>query len=485
MRSLRLFCAALLAAFVGLLMTTTDVAAKNTGITSGEFPDPATGCQDVTCHSGGITPVVIVEGPLEVVESSINEYTVTIFEVSVQDHGGLNVSASDGTLLTGGANAARTHVLLDQITHTNRKAAVDGEVRFSFLWQSPPSLGSVDLNVWGQAVDFNLLETGDGASRVPLTVDVIEGPPPVCGDGIWDASEECDDGNNDDGDGCSAECRLEQPQDKDQQRCINALNKSLAKVARAQRKAITRCIKNGSKGKLSGQDPIETCLAANDAKVERATQRTETIYDARCDRADPPGFGATGPDAVNQAAMEKELSLIRAIFGSDLDAAIVRTDDPGPADARAEASCQVAAAKQAGKCQHSKLMTFVACEKDGLRGGRSGDVYPGADDPFDTSDDLERCMDFELIPKAVNRASKACDAKLGKKLRYECEGLDIPSLFPGECSSAQDLTELKDCLARLTECYVCQELNQADGLKRDCDELDNGAVDGSCLTFPQ
>jgi cysteine-rich repeat protein len=482
MRAFRLFCAALLGPFVGLLITTTDVAAKNTGITAGEFPNPATGCQDVTCHSGGITPIVIVEGPLEVVWNSINEYTVTVFEVGVQDHGGFNVSASDGILSKGGANAARTQVLLDEITHTSRKAAVDGEVLFSFLWQAPPDEGPVDLDVWGQAVDFNLLETGDGANRVPLTVDVIEGAPPVCGDGIRDASEECDDGNNDDEDGCSAACYLEQPQDKDQQRCINALNKSLAKVARARGKAITRCIKNGSKGKLSGQDPIETCLSGNNAKVENAQQKTQRRYEAQCYRAGPPDFGATTPDAVNQAAMEQELSLIRAIFGSDLDAAIVRTDDPGRADARAEASCQVAAAKQARKCQRSKLITFIECKKDGLNGARTGNVYPDADDPFDTPDDLERCMDFELIPKAINRA---CDPKLVKKLRYECEGLDIPSLFPGECSSAQDLTELKDCFERLAECYVCQELNQADALNRDCDELDNNALDGSCLTFPQ
>ncbi len=33
---------------------------------------------------------------------------------------------------------------------------------------------------------------------------------PVCGDGIMDEGEECDDGNNEGGDGCSAECELEE-----------------------------------------------------------------------------------------------------------------------------------------------------------------------------------------------------------------------------------------------------------------------------------
>jgi cysteine-rich repeat protein len=259
-----------------------------------------------------------------------------------------------------------------------------------------------------------------------------------------------------------------------------ALNKSFVKVAKARGKAITRCIKDGSKGKLSGAYPTETCLAGNNPKVEDAKQRTKTNYEAKCVPGDPPDFGATDPDTVHQAAMEKELALIRAIFGSDLDAAIIRADDAGRADARAEGGCQAAAAGQATKCQHSKLMTFLACKNDGLNGARIGNVYPDADDPFDTPDDLERCMDFDLIPKAINRTSKACDPKLGKKLRYKCKDLDIPRLFPGECSSAQGPTELKDCFERLVECYVCQGLNQADALNRDCDEFDNDEVDGSC-----
>ena len=34
---------------------------------------------------------------------------------------------------------------------------------------------------------------------------------PSCGDGVLDPGEECDDGNNDDGDGCAADCTVEVP----------------------------------------------------------------------------------------------------------------------------------------------------------------------------------------------------------------------------------------------------------------------------------
>ena len=33
--------------------------------------------------------------------------------------------------------------------------------------------------------------------------------PGTCGDGIWDPGEDCDDGNTNNGDGCSAICRTE------------------------------------------------------------------------------------------------------------------------------------------------------------------------------------------------------------------------------------------------------------------------------------
>ncbi len=43
-----------------------------------------------------------------------------------------------------------------------------------------------------------------------LVADILTPPPPgPCGDGIVEGSEECDDGDTDDGDGCSATCQLE------------------------------------------------------------------------------------------------------------------------------------------------------------------------------------------------------------------------------------------------------------------------------------
>ncbi len=56
---------------------------------------------------------------------------------------------------------------------------------------------------FGEYPDSLLWEVG--ALRIPLPYDE-----PFCGDGVLDPGEECDDGNNIDGDGCSANCTTEE-----------------------------------------------------------------------------------------------------------------------------------------------------------------------------------------------------------------------------------------------------------------------------------
>ena len=58
------------------------------------------------------------------------------------------------------------------------------------------------------AVSTHSAEAYDQPSATPFPTDT---PPtqPVCGDGNVDADEECDDGNTEDGDGCSSACEIE------------------------------------------------------------------------------------------------------------------------------------------------------------------------------------------------------------------------------------------------------------------------------------
>ncbi|MFH1412878.1 MAG: VWA domain-containing protein, partial [bacterium] len=57
----------------------------------------------------------------------------------------------------------------------------------------------------GEECDDSNTDDGDGCSSICQ----IEEAPPVCGNGILENGEECDDGNTEDGDGCSASCSIE------------------------------------------------------------------------------------------------------------------------------------------------------------------------------------------------------------------------------------------------------------------------------------
>jgi cysteine-rich repeat protein len=70
----------------------------------------------------------------------------------------------------------------------------------------PPVCGNGVMEAGEQCDDGNSLD-GDGCSASCTN----EPPPPYCGDGNMDAGEECDDGGNADGDGCSAACTIEVP----------------------------------------------------------------------------------------------------------------------------------------------------------------------------------------------------------------------------------------------------------------------------------
>ncbi len=246
-------------------------------------------------------------------------------------------------------------------------------------------------------------------------------------------------------------------EEKDQQKCIVGLNKNMAKVAKAQGKDICACIKDGSKDKLGGT--IEDCTTA-DAKGKVAKAQAKTISKAGSDCSTTPDFGPSDPDSVNQAAISKELDLIHDIFGSDLDAAIedFATNKDG-------AKCQIDAAKAAKKCQDTKLAEFNSCKKAGLKDATVHDALTLAD-----------CMGQD--PKG--KIAKACQSKLKAKLDSKCAGtLDV---FPGcnDPNAPGTTQELADCLDRLVECRVCLGLNAADNLARDCDDFDDGALNGSC-----
>ena len=248
-------------------------------------------------------------------------------------------------------------------------------------------------------------------------------------------------------------------QTKDQQKCINALNKSLAKVSDAHAKAFSKCVKGYAKTGSSA----EACLMAANSSVDKAEQKTFKQETRRCTDS-APDFGATDAVTVNGAAMQLEIDVIREVFGADLDAALVTS-----AVDKDTAKCQGAVVKSVNKCQKSKLKVFNRCKKTGLKKA-----------VIRKSVDLEGCWGDD--PRDV--VARACDPVNGKLatrvLPKSCvsRGVDLSSAFPG-CST-DDSEDLAMCVDEIVECRVCVALNQADDLALDCELLDDGVENSSC-----
>ena len=241
-----------------------------------------------------------------------------------------------------------------------------------------------------------------------------------------------------------------QAQSKDQQACINALNKSLGAVAKTVHKEAEGCIKNQSKAKVpSAQD----CLDA-DAKGKIAKAKQKTVdADAKSCAAQTPDFGATDAATVNAEAEDKEARILQRLFGSDLDAAV--------ATGKAESACQQALTKQLFKCEDTKLKEFANCKKTALKEGATSAAA------------LEACLGAD--PKG--KIAKDCVTKLADTAAKKCVGQNLAALFPGYCAGSSDIVA---CLETVIECDVCSTVNAADNLNVDCDLFDDGLANESC-----
>ena len=103
----------------------------------------------------------------------------------------------------------------------------DGEnlTEINFANYLPACGNSILDEDFEEQCDDGNLEDGDGCSAI-CQIEEGENPPaePVCGNGILEEEEGCDDGNIEDGDGCSSTCTIEeQPEEPPQPVCGNGI----------------------------------------------------------------------------------------------------------------------------------------------------------------------------------------------------------------------------------------------------------------------
>jgi len=260
-----------------------------------------------------------------------------------------------------------------------------------------------------------------------------------------------------------------------QQACVKALNGGLARVAQAQGRANSQCIKDGRRARTSKLGPagtIEGCLSADvRKKVARKEQANIEKGFRRC-TSPLPDFGTTDAATGNAAAVAQEMGLIHDVFNIDLDASIVLLDDASKSPNSTISRCQEKIANQTQKCMDTRLREYNKCRQSGVRGGKTETLYAGAEDPFDDATDLELCMGWDRKSNIAR-----CVERLAEKIDTNCECVLLGQAMPGACF---DSPEPAICLGNLTACRSCLMLNEAGDLNQDCDAFDDGLVNGSC-----
>jgi hypothetical protein len=245
---------------------------------------------------------------------------------------------------------------------------------------------------------------------------------------------------------------LGQVQDNDQEKCGNAISKDAAKVAATQGKINAACVKDGSKG------PIAAACPNTDPKGKLGKALNKTLADeTNACTAHVPDFGYTSGANANTVARINELHLLTDTYGTtDLSAVIVQGNPVG--------GCQAAVTKDLEKVAAAFQKDYVACKKEALKLGATG------------ASAFAACVGGDTKTKIAGAITK-----LNLHIGSKCGSVGIATAFPGRCSTATAAT-LASCLGARAKCRMCQAINEADGIVANCDTVDDGLANGSCVS---
>jgi pimeloyl-ACP methyl ester carboxylesterase len=256
---------------------------------------------------------------------------------------------------------------------------------------------------------------------------------------------------------------LAQVQSAGQQACTTGVEKSFAKLVKSTGKDISTCLKSIAKSQASARNCFGKDIKGKIAKSQAAV---ESSYALSC-LDNRPDFGFGGAGAALSAAQSTDDSLLATLFGDDLGAAL-----PVGAPDAALAKCQQSVTKALLKCHDTRVKAYTKCNRSALSGGATSAAATMA------------CIGDD--PKG--KIAKICDLNAGGKIdklrasiASSCGGVDLQAAFPG-CDTA-DAETLHGCLSAQEACTACNtlaELTRTEPMT-DCDALDNGVGDDSCI----
>jgi len=241
-----------------------------------------------------------------------------------------------------------------------------------------------------------------------------------------------------------------QVQDKDQQGCINTINKDSGKVGATQGKENNACVKLGTKGTVTALCPT----LDPKGKVMKAVAKAVSDDSAKCSVT--PNFAYTSGAAASAAMQAAELDLLTEVFGGTDLTAVISTD-------KVIGKCQATMMKDTEKVAATFVKVFGGEKKGALKLGAASGATIAALQGVDAKGKIGKTV-----------------TKLGADATKACTGVTIATAFPGSCSASASPAALASCLAAAAKCSMCEGLEGADAIDSACDTIDDGLANGSC-----
>jgi cysteine-rich repeat protein len=312
----------------------------------------------------------------------------------------------------------------------------------------------------------------------------------LCGDGVIEFDEQCDDANDVGGDGCTAGCQVESgficigepsacggtgPQSVLQQRCLREVDRQSWLLAKQQLIDARYCIKHAQRGNTANlgdatqTQTAQACLG-NDPRG-RIAKRAANLQEreaVRCtgDPAAMPDFAWRDSNTLASMARAESRLLVSDLFGADLDASLA----PWTPD-KTGALCQQEALKRAQLLFDELGRQALRAQKFALAGTRL---------PLTTNaDDLQAQVLGYVLRDDKGKIARRVQ-QLADKLSQVCGEAVVSSLFGGSCDGVTTLAEIASCAEQCARCRFCRAQNDFNGLAIACDDYDDGTANGSC-----
>jgi len=254
-------------------------------------------------------------------------------------------------------------------------------------------------------------------------------------------------------------------QSKEQQGCINFLNKGFVKMSATHFKAFAKCTLAYAKDQTA-QDPA-VCVE-NSEKVNALYEKMIDAEASKC--AMPPTIGPTSAGDELGGVLAQTYYLVGELVGTPFATNLVKCSDIPVDDG---CKCQNTVLKTSAKLLDFYLKSFNKCTKSGLKATGAEQIVDSAGllacltDPakLDPKTKLPK-----LIEKSKSAIAKGCSAAVTNPLpnSFDCGGKTGDALAT--------------CLDAQARCYACHLLNGADNIYpyASCDTFDDGAENSSC-----